>query len=378
MTQGVKQMEEPPPENKESPVEVPVALTTRPEGALSFHDALESPCLTCSTSPCCTYLLVLQQFPLRTLLDVDHARYLLNFDGIIAGLTQDGVAEFYFRQNCRYLDVPSGMCTVHETPDQPAICVHYNAYSCMYRHRMTVEVDPERPLLDRHRLAWYTEHLSFDDARRVVATPTWDEVIEAFHAMPLERDVAPPPPPDPVVEEWRSITLSTKGARGAAPGLRRVSEPEVSNPCQGCGAWCCKTLIFGREAPKDAGQLDFLRYCLGFPGVELGIGDDGWAIVVRTTCRHLVDNKCSVFGTEERPLKCGYFDALGCKYRIDFGTPRPEGLVRINYAQFGALANAIVFDDLGRIIGLPTVQVLRERVENAERSAAASTRVGSN
>ena len=85
------------------------------------------------------------------------------------------------------LDVPSGLCTVHSTPLQPAVCVHYNAHSCGYRHRMTVEVDPDRPLLDRRRMAWLADRVVFDDNRRVTAVPDWEEMLEAFA---LDADAA--------------------------------------------------------------------------------------------------------------------------------------------------------------------------------------------
>jgi hypothetical protein len=278
--------------------------------------------------------------------------------------------DVYFHQPCGYLDVPTGLCTVHGTSTQPSICTHYNDHSCGYRRRMTVDVDPVRPLVDRHRMAWYADQLSFDEARRVVATPDWDDVQEAFRSMPLERRQAPIPPPDPVIEEWRSLTLSRKSSQTELRGMHRYSDPAVSDPCQGCGAWCCKTLLFSRDRPTEISQLDFFRYCLGFPGVEVGVADDGWALIVRTTCRHLVDNRCSVFGLDERPLKCSYYDALKCKYRVHLGTPRPEEIVRVSLGQFEVLAEAAVFDDTGRIVGLPSVDVLRDLLEDAERARA--------
>ena len=163
--------------------------------------------------------------------------------------------------------MPSGLCTVHGTPVQPAVCVHYNAHSCGYRHRMTADVDPERPHLDAAGSDWLAEHTVFDDDRRVVALPDWDEMLDAFGAMPLTRTPAPTPEPDPIIEEWRSIVLSEKRlGRARTRPLRRYADPEVSDPCTGCGAWCCQTLIFNRGLPGDVSQLEFLRYCLGFPG----------------------------------------------------------------------------------------------------------------
>jgi hypothetical protein len=346
----------------EAPADVAVAMGIKSTGHLSYQEARQSPCLSCTTSPCCTYLLLLD-FALESLLDVDYAAYLL-------GLGPDAKVDVYLNQPCGYLDVPTGLCTVHRTPTQPSICSHYNDHSCGYRRRMTVDVDPVRPLMDRQRMAWYARQLTFDETRRVIAVPAWGDVQEAFLSMHLERHPAPTPPPDPVTEEWRALTLSKKSANAKPPGTHRIADPVVSDPCQGCGAWCCKTLLFSRDRPSEVSQLDFFRYCVGFPGVEVGVADDGWALIVRTTCRHLEDNRCSVFGLDERPLKCSYYDALKCKYRVHLGTPRPEEIVRVSAGQFAVLAEAVAFDETGRIVELPSVKMLRELLEDAERARA--------
>jgi hypothetical protein len=328
-----------------------------PVATLGWREALATPCFNCPTSPCCTYVM-LTKLPLQHLLDLDYALYLSNFEGIYLGIGPDRGARVYFYQHCSYLDADSSLCTVHGTSEQPSICVHYNAHSCQYRHAMTADVHPEQPLMDRRRLRWYAEHCAFDDDRKLVAAPDWDELLEAFRSMPLERQPAAPPEPDPV--------LSMPAHR--QPRRLTLADAQVIDPCHGCGAWCCKTLVFSRDRPQTASQLDFFRYCVGFPSVEVGVSDEDWGIVVRTTCRHLEANRCSIFGQDERPLRCSYYDALKCTYRVHFGTPRPDQLVRVTRAQFPVLAAAIGFDELGRIVSLPSVEVLRARIDEAVMS----------
>jgi len=209
----------------------------------------------------------------------------------------------------------------------------------------------------------------FDDERQVIGGPEWDEIMEAFHALPLERRQAPAPGPDPVLEEWRTIVLSEKGATGPR-SVHRYADAQVLAPCEGCEAWCCKRLVFNRGLPGDASQLEFLRYCLGFPGVEIGIASDSWAVIVHTTCRHLDGNRCSVYGTDERPLRCGYYNALDCKYRSHFGSPRPDEIIRVSRDQFATVADSMVFDELGRIVAMPPMDVMRNRIEETERATA--------
>lgn len=333
-------------------------------GRLSFEEARESPCLSCIASPCCTHLL-LCTLELKTLLDIDRAMHMANFEGIVIALGSTGrMVQVYLHQPCRFLDVPTGACTVHSTPEQPATCVQYNAHTCGYRHSFATDVDHDHPLMDPRRLEWYAEHIMFDDDRRAVTFPDREEVLEAFRSMPMERRPLPPPEPDPVVEEWRSIVLSQKEP---AQELHRYGDPQVSNPCQGCGAWCCKYLVFERDVPTDATHVEFLRYCLGFPGVEIAVSDKNWSVVVRTTCRHLDGNRCSVFGMPERPLRCVSFDALSCGYRA-FGYPIPDRMVRVSRDQFRAVAETLTFDELGRVVAVPPIDTLRSRLDQLEQA----------
>lgn len=354
---------------------VPVQLSTnghtgQADAHLSYREAREAPCLSCATSPCCTHL-VLSDFQLDSLTQVDHALYLLNFQGIVLGLGRDQKIDVYLHQPCRHLDPDTSLCTVHGTPLQPSVCVQYSGITCSYRTRMTVEVDEVRPLLDYRRMRWLADHVEFDDNRRLVAMPPWEEMLDAFESMPRDRTSLRVPEPDPVREEWRSLVLSGKPARAKDQPTHSYEDPKVSSPCQGCAAYCCNYLVFNRGLPGNASQLDFIRFCLGFPGVEVGIADDAWAVIVRTTCRHLDGNLCSVYGTDERPLRCGYYDAMKCSYRGHFGQPRPADIVRFTYDQFPVLADSIVFDDLGRIVAIPPVGVLRNRLEDMVRAGTA-------
>ena len=56
---------------------------------------------------------------------------------------------------------------------------------------MLVDVDSDRPLIDRERLAWLTDRFVFDDDRRVIGGPDWDEMLEAFASIPMQRVQAP-------------------------------------------------------------------------------------------------------------------------------------------------------------------------------------------
>ncbi len=349
----------------------PVQLSTGPP-TLSYREALAPPCSSCTSSPCCTHLL-LRDFRMDTIMDVDYATFLLNFEGILLAIRPDRQVDVYLYQPCGNLDVDRGLCQVHGSALQPAVCITYQSHTCSYRKVFTTDLHAEKPLLDAHRMAWLAEQITFDDDRRISGFPAWDDLLAGLAALPTERRPAPARGPDPMAEEWRSVVLGHKPDAGDRRGeFHRFSSPAVSDPCEGCGAWCCRTLVFDRGLPQTSSQVEFLRYCIGFPNVEIGLADTGWAVIVHATCRHLDGNRCSVYGQPERPLKCSYYDPFACAYRGHFGVPNPDDIVRVSRHHFPAVADSVVFDGLGRVVAIPPLDVLREQVARAEVAAASA------
>lgn len=313
------------------------AAPARVDIPLSFRQALASPCLSCPTSPCCN-LLKLDTIDFKAYTDVDYAVYLVNFDGILLQMDISGTrAHVYFEQACRFLDRSNGFCGVHRTSEQPAICIHYNEYKCSYRDHMMSDLDPDVPLVDRGRMAWFASQVQFDDSGAIRRFPAGDEMLRAFASMPLERNLV-----EPRTQPERLVAT-------------------LQDSCDGCAAYCCKTLVFERKVPADASKVDEFKYCLGFPSVEVGVMDDAWAVLVRTTCRHLDHDRCSVFGTDRRPARCSELEARGCNYRLNLGTPKPEGFLRVSRERFPLLTGSIVFDELGQVVAIPPVEMLRQK-----------------
>ncbi len=328
--------------------------------SLTFKQAMHSPCLSCKASPCCTHLL-LRKFSIEDLGDVDYVLYVSNFTGILLDVDAGGNFRVYLSQACGFLD-DEGLCKVHGTPAQPSICSHYNAHACRYRFAMTADLNPAQPLLDARRARWYAEQVTFDETRHVVDLPDWDKLLEAFATMPLDRTRAPIPPENSAQAEWRQIVLSGRTAATTYDDLH-FHDRAVLDPCNGCAAYCCSNLVFPRQIPTDASEFDFFRYCLGFPSVELSIAEESWTVVVRTSCSHLAGGRCSLFGKDERPLRCSYYDPLKCAYRDHFEEPVPSDQVRVTREEFAVLAGSVVFDATGRVRRVPTVELLKARIE---------------
>ncbi|TNM39712.1 hypothetical protein FHP29_12665 [Nocardioides albidus] len=336
---------------------------------LTFGEALESPCATCSTSPCCTHLPV-HTFRVATLGDLSYAAYLLNFDRIRLGVTRTGDWSAYYVRPCRFLDPTELTCTVHETAQQPQICRNYNPFQCWYRRSMTASVTDDFMFIDRSRLEFIAEHVRFDDQRAIVAIPDWDDLLVAFAGLsddePWDEQAAIPD--DGARTQWQRQVLDPDGV---VPAHRRLlAFADDAEPCGSCSAPCCETVEFPQGHPTSRSSLDFFQFCLGFPGVELLISDAGWTLAVKTRCRHLADGRCSVYGDPQRPLLCRYYDAWRCTYRDRYLTPRPTASLRITLEDFGALTDTVTVDATGTIVEIEPLEGIRSRMEAAWRKAA--------
>lgn len=329
---------------------------------LPLTAAQDSPCATCSTAPCCTHL-PLTTFQVTNLVELDHALYLLNFDRIELGLSATGEWSAYYTLPCRFLDRETAGCTVHNTPEQPQICVHYNPYNCWYKRAFNTRDSDEMVRLDRSRLDLLVEDIVFDDDRRIVSVPAWEEIV----AMMAAHDDQPGPTTeepslaDPMIEAWQEQLDGPP----AETSTQVRGFDDFADPCSGCDAFCCSTLVFPQSLPTHVSNFDYWRFCLGFPGLEIMIADGSWSLVVKTTCRHLDNGRCSIYGEPERPLICKYYDAMKCDYKPQFGVPRPAHSMRVRLEQYPALVSQLPFDDAGNLLALPPLAELRAGIERS-------------
>ena len=336
-----------------------------PPARLSYEAARSSPCADCAQSPCCTYL-PLQSFTISTLMELDNAAFLLNFDHVELIVDSDGTWSVYYARPCTFLDTATYGCTLHGTPAQPDICVHYNPYQCFYKSAFRGRVSDSVIRIDRARLERFAGLVTFDEDRNFDDLPDWETLVRELSQIPFSSATAAPaaaPEEDPTAV-WRDLVVL-----GRKPGTILQEAPfSPADPCEGCGAWCCKSLVFPQAVPATLIQLDYFKFCLGFPGVELGIAEDAWALVIRTTCRHLDGNRCSVYGKPERPLRCRYYSAQSCGFKPIFTYGRPENLFRIGRTELPALMSLMTLDPYGQITAMPPAARIRDRIEEDFRN----------
>lgn len=334
---------------------------------LTYAEAAASPCASCPTAPCCTHL-PLHTFKITNMIELDHALYLLNFDRIELGLSASGEWSVYYTYPCRFLDRKKFTCTVHNTPEQPQICVHYNPYQCWYKRVFTKSASDDFLRVDRPRMEFILSQIVFDESRNIIEVPAWETLLEEFASpsLHLESAISEPPIHDPVTEAWREMIVLQNGHNSKSP--ETYTYDALQEPCAGCQAYCCQTLVFPQSTPAHMSGLDYYRFCLGFPGVELGLADDSWSIIVKTTCRHLQGQRCGLYGQPQRPLICKYYDAWKCTYKINFGLPRPAGFLRVKLEQFRWLTECFQFDQTGAIVQFPATDMIRDYIEEQWRA----------
>lgn len=324
-------------------------------------ESLASPCDSCQTSPCCTHL-PLHTFQVTNLLELDHARYLLNFDRIQLGLSATGDWSVYYVYPCRFLDRADLSCTVHDTGEQPQICSQYNPYNCWYKRVFTSSVSDEFLQIDRPRFDYIAAGIECDEFNQIVKTPDWQSMVEGLREITATPPPVVPVPPssDGPFDAWREAVVTGIEVR---PEPVALEYQDLTNPCTGCDAYCCETLVFPQAAPTTMSSLDYFRFALGFPGVELGIANDAWSLIVRTRCRHLENGRCGVFGSPERPLICKYYDAWKCTYKPNFGLPRPEGFIRLRLEHWAWLTECFRFNEFGHVTEATPLADIRRHIE---------------
>lgn len=320
----------------------PDSSTETPSPVLSFAEALQPPCESCDAY-CCCYL-PLQVVPARNLMEIDFLRYALNFARVEAGFTIGGQWSLYYVMPCRLFDRNSRTCTVHGSDLQPKTCSAYNEHDCWYQ-RATRDDAAGFLRFDRTRFARLLAALTFDRDRNLAAAPDWSQMTELCRTTPLAYT-------------WQDV-LAGKDIL-VPPPLLRVDEPAGSertmaeflvDPCSSCTAPCCRYLMFPLPKPQTFMQLDYVQFCLGFPGIEVAVSAVTWSLLLRADCRFfdVEQRRCTVFGQPERPLRCQHLNQWQCgQYRQLVQASAPLQL--LDHAAFAEAMAQVRFDDQGQIV----------------------------
>jgi hypothetical protein len=331
-----------------------------PPGVLDLAAASQSPCVGCGAW-CCTVLPV-HSFSIDRFSDLDYARYLLNFARIELALIETGTWQVHYRAPCQHFVPQTRRCAVHRQPQQPSVCRAYDAYNCAYR-AIWGEVGRPALRIDRGRFEAWAAMVCFDDQREIVGVP---DFASLSGALPPLAPIADPPVPGSA-----TLDRAVAGRRDPPPPARPFAA--LATPCAGCAAWCCTRLSFPRAAPLSAANLDHLRFCLGFDGVEAGVDREGsWSLTLRTSCAHLQrgpegDGSCGLYALPQRPRVCERYDGRACAYRSRYGQSAPPDFVRLDRSRLDRLCAQLRVDVDGRVVDLPHFDALVHLVTSSEQ-----------
>lgn len=302
---------------------------------INIHEARKSPCLECSAL--CCKLLVLENFMLNTLSELEKIAYYLNFSDISVILSVNGVVSVYYSRICQYFNDKDHTCRIHNCPEQPSICVHYNPYNCFYRRADTdrMQIRDGNIWLNAERLKVLSDMLRFDTQRKIINVAPVQQLIQALNQVPY-REVQR--------NDMTDIVLEHPSA--------------VIDGCAECEGLCCKNLYFPMPLAQKEESLDFMYYSLGFPGVQYLINDNSWVMKVEARCRHLHGEvKCGVYGKTERPLMCRYKDPCRCETKSFLNSANWLVVQKDNFSSF---RQAIKVESDGSIRAVPSIDYLRK------------------
>lgn len=145
-------------------------------------------------------------------------------------------------------------------------------------------------------------------------------------------------------------------------------EKAEETPCNGCSAPCCRVLLIPHPTPANFMDLDYIRYMLGFPTVQMILDSDGqWQVLIEQTCRMLNQETklCTVHNTPRKPKTCVFFNPYRCWYKQSFHkTESPPNLIRIDMEAFEAILPNVRFDEEGNVMEIPKWEFIRNLVNN--------------
>lgn len=320
-----------------------------------------SPCMSCTEAPCCSHLEIFN-FPVRTAKDLDQAIYFANFSNIEVTLNPNWYCHIYFRSQCQHFSKESG-CNIHNQPEQPLVCVNYSPYSCYFKPNMVDKQQPKTDAIWMNAQRWQAliPALEFGTNGEIMP-PQWNNLAHFigqidYLSAPAQQQTAAVP--DAPYTNW----LIASERQHFPSEQQSFNLSQYRSICDSCSSWCCTHLSVPFKTPTQFKDIDYLRYCLNFPGTQIVISDRGWSLLVKTPCTHLQDNRCSIYDQPERPQICRYYPEQDCYYRKTTAKVRPENYIRLAKAEFDLIEELFRFNSEGVLIQTPEATQVRAIVE---------------
>ena len=130
-------------------------------------------------------------------------------------------------------------------------------------------------------------------------------------------------------------------------------------PCQECSAPCCKFLLIPHKSPATYMEMDFIRYVLNFPNINITVSKSGsWGILIEQECIHFdsESDNCRVHKTIIQPKTCSYFNPYQCNYKYNLEKGTPNSIYILTREKFENWVQLVKFNESGEIVEAPSFE----------------------
>jgi len=152
--------------------------------------------------------------------------------------------------------------------------------------------------------------------------------------------------------------------------LSTFEEFNENYPCEECSAPCCRYLIIPHKSPSTWMDLDFIRYMLNFPDINVTVSKAGeWGILIHQDCLNFdeKDQKCKVHNTSTQPKTCSYFNPYQCNYRLNLDAKEPNSIYILDREKFMHWVKYVKFSENGVIVDGPSFEKSKEILKKFEQ-----------
>ena len=132
------------------------------------------PCADCS-APCCQMVILPYPVP-NSYEEMEYIRYILNFKSMEIYVKSYGGWFVAVRQDCRFLDKETSLCTVFGTDKRPDVCSDYNENTCWYKPTFHTKDEVDTARLDAESWEKLMAPLEYTEKGYVTNMPEWEEI----------------------------------------------------------------------------------------------------------------------------------------------------------------------------------------------------------
>ncbi len=146
------------------------------------------------------------------------------------------------------------------------------------------------------------------------------------------------------------------------------------NPCLNCTAPCCRVIMIPHKTPATFMDLDFIRYLLNFPRIEVAVSKSGeWLILIREVCRQFDQDShsCKVHATNEQPFTCQYYNPYQCWYKPNLAFTSPRDICILKRETFEYWTQWVRLNEISEVISAPDFEESRKLLQEWDRQQLA-------